>query len=503
MKRKLNAKNKAFIAVFSIIIIAMIIILVVAVFHSQKNGKTVYNISNNSVLYDDNTNLIDTSKGGIILKKWDGTYYYNDVDDVESKLGTQTVVYEKTTKEVHVFGDNYQVLNDGSVIQNEEMTKINDLSKISFYKIADRIYLIIAPEIYNEDKSIYTSKYLIVYIDKKGNASFLNDVINIKTINPMTIVFEDYTFDIANEKLIVKEKTIDLKAINGSTNEYKEKDKKEEEQNETIKDLTEQYNSLVNSFQQYVDTTEPLIGANQQIGDVNNVIMGGNSNNNGNNNNNSNSNEDKKDESSTNAINLTNITKKVSLRGSVSSPTFIDVSYSVSDVADQYQAVYLLVTGLIEGEKRSDKIILDKYQTSYRLTDLTPRSEYTIILGFIEKVESPTGELVLQDSTEDVINVRTTRAAASITVDKIAKGQVYFTFKMADDYVLDSGKITLYATDVQTDAGINIDMTQAVSDKGFSSHLPLTEAVRFELRLTDAVYNGKPVELGIKNKFTY
>ena len=40
MKRKLNGKNKAFIAVFSIIIVAMIVILVVAVFHSQKNGKT-------------------------------------------------------------------------------------------------------------------------------------------------------------------------------------------------------------------------------------------------------------------------------------------------------------------------------------------------------------------------------------------------------------------------------------------------------------------------------
>lgn len=504
MKRKLNGKNKAFIAVFSIIIVAMIVILVVAVFHSQKNGKTVYNISNNSVLYDDNTNLIDTSSGGVIAKKWDGTYYYNDINDVESKLGAQTVVYEKTTKEVHVFGDNYQVLNDGSVIQNEEMIKINDLSKISFYKIADRIYLIIAPEIYNEEKSVYTSKYLIVYIDKKGNASFLNDVVNIKTINPMTIIFEDYTFDIANEKLIIKEKTIDLKAINGSTNEYKEKDKKEEEQNETIKDLTEQYNNLVNSFQQYVDTTEPLIGANQQIGDVNNVIIGGSGNSNNNNGgNNTDNDEDKKEEKPQDAINLTNITKKVSLRGSVSSPTYIDVSYSVSDVADQYQAVYLLVTGLIDGEKRSDKIILDKYQTSYRLTDLTPRSEYTIVLGFIEKVASVTGEMVLQDSTEDVINVRTTKATASITVDKIAKGKVNFTFRMSEEYVLESGKITLFAEGTQTDDGVEIDMIKAVSKSGFSSSLPLTEAVRFELKLTDAVYNGKPVELGIKNKFTY
>jgi len=492
--RKLNSKNKAFIAVFSLIVIAMIVILVVAVFQSQKNGKTVYNISNNSVLYDNDTNLVDTSDGGMISKKWDGQYYYNDVNDIEYKLGTQTVVYEKSTKEVNIFGDNYQILKDGSVIQNEDMTKINDLSKTSFYKIADRIYLIIAPEIYNEDKSVYTSKYMVVYIDKKGNASFINDVLNLKTINPMTLIFEEYTFDIANEKLIFDEKTIDLKSINGSTNEYKPKEKKEEV-DVPLKDLAEQYNSLVNSFQQYVDATEPLIGANQQIGDVNNVIM------NGSNNNNSEGNDE---EETQEAINLTNITKKVSLRGSVSSSNHIDVSYSVSDVADQFQAVYLLVTGEIDGEKRTDKIILDKYQTKYRLTELSPRSEYTIVLGYIEKTETMTGEKVLQDSTEDVINVRTTKVNASIVIDKISKGYVYFTFKMSDDFVLESGKIALFDSDEKVEgAEVEIDMSEAITNKGFSDRITLIEAEKLELRLIDAVYDEKVIELNVKNKFTY
>ena len=74
---------------------------------------------------------------------------------------------------------------------------------------------------------------------------------------------------------------------------------------------------------------------------------------------------------------------------------------------------------------------------------------------------------------------------------------------MSEEYVLESGKITLFAGETQTEDGVEIDMIQAVSKNGFSSSLPLTEAVRFELRLTDAIYNGKPVELGIKNKFTY
>ena len=70
--RKLNGRNKIFIVVFSAIVIVMVVILILSVSIAQKNGSTVYEVSSNSVVFDSETNLIDTSKGGSIKKRWDG-----------------------------------------------------------------------------------------------------------------------------------------------------------------------------------------------------------------------------------------------------------------------------------------------------------------------------------------------------------------------------------------------------------------------------------------------
>ena len=70
MRRKLNTKNKFFIGIFSIIVFAMIGILTYAVILSSKNGKTVFEVSNNSVVFDSESNLLDTSTGGQITKRF-------------------------------------------------------------------------------------------------------------------------------------------------------------------------------------------------------------------------------------------------------------------------------------------------------------------------------------------------------------------------------------------------------------------------------------------------
>ncbi len=488
--RKLNGKNKIFIALFSGLIIIMIVILVASVFISQKNGSTVYNVSSNSVVFDSETNLIDTTKGGEILKRWDGSYYYINQDELTYELGDIPVVYEKTKDKIQVFGTNHLVNKDGSIIENGEVTEITDYSETTFYKLADREYLIISPEIYTEDKSIYSSKYLIVYIDKKGNASLLNDSINLKTINPMTLKFDNHSFDIANEKLLVNNKTIDLKLINGSTNEYVQQ---VIEPNDVVdvdmEDFTEQYNKLVNSFQQYVEDSSAFIGGAQTIFENNNFFI-------------TDGTQTPTTNTTTSSNNLTGITKMVSLRGAVAHPTHIDVTYSVSDVADQYQLVYILVSGTKNGVKTTEKILLDKYETTHRITGLSPRSEYTISLGYIERVKDLAGEWILQDQVEDVINVRTTKPEISVKVDKISKGYVYFTFKMTEEYCLDSGVISLYVEEKYVDHEA-INQLQALSKNGYSAKMKLTEGSVMELRLEEAKYNGELVDLKVNHKFTY
>lgn len=481
--RKLNNKNRLYIIIFSLIVLCMIGLLIYSVKLSSNKLSNIYDISTNSVIYDINDALLDTKEGGNISKSWDNQYYYT-TENEKHDLGKKSVVYEKATEEVFVFGNNNQVLLNGSVIENNDKTTISDLNSPAFYKIDDRKYLIISKEIYNEDKSIYTNNYLIVSIDKKGNASLLNDVINIKTINPLVLVFDKYYFDIANEKILVGKKEIDLKLINGSTNEYI-KITRNDTEDVDMKEFINAYNKLVNDFNQYVST-------NKNNGTNNQVITNNTTVNNGNNINYILANQNK---------NKTNINKRVSLRGALSYPTYVDVSYVVTDPEDKYQAVYLLITGKINGEMKSEKIILDKYETKYRITNLEPRNEYSISLGYVEVVTQDK-EKTLVDNIEDVINVRTSRSDMSISIDKIASGYVEFTFKMTKNYQLEKGKLVLYADD-ESIGEVNINTKQAMTNNGFKSKIKLSDSNLFELKLEDAVYNNKSVELFISKKFAY
>ena len=474
--RKLNLKNKLFIFIFSIIVLGIVFILIESVKLSKKDdgSESIYTVSTNSVIYAEDSALVDTSSGGEIKKHWNNDYYFVSNDNRNVDIGLKSIVYEKAVEKVYIFGDNYSILSDGDLIKNVDKTEISNTNNTSFYKIKDRQYLVVSNEIYNEDKTIYTNKYLIVTLDKQGNASLLNDAINVKTINPLKLIFDNYVFDIANERLIVNEKAIDLKLIDGSTNEYVE--------------FITAYNKLVSDFKKYVDNENLKSSSKNQV--ASNTIITNNTTNN-----------NTTIIQPTVADNKTNITKRVSLRGTVSYPTYIDVTYVVTDPEDKYQAVYLLVTGRRNGEMVTEKIILDKYDTKYRITNLEMKSEYSISLGYVE-VTTNGKNVELYDNIEDVINVRTTNCDAKITINKIALGNVYFNFKMSKEYAIESGKIVLYSNN-EAGEHVFINYKDAISDKGFSSKLKLEESTVYELKLEDAVYNGKNVDIDVKNRFVY
>ena len=474
--RKLNNKNKIYIFLFSIIIVGIIGILVYAV-----KLTSVYQVSNNSVIFDSTTNLIDTSGGGEIAKSWDNQYYYQN-ETTKYDIGKVSVVYEKLSDEVIIFGENHMVSEDGTVVKNTDKTSINNLNIASFYKLADRQYLIVANEIYESEKSIYASKYLMVYIDTQGNASLLNDMVNLKTINPITIKFNDYTFDIANEKLIIGKETIDLKAINGSTNKYEEGRDKPQYEDVDMPGFIEAYNKLVNDFNQYKENDTLNVGGNNQVTNNNFVT----------NNNNTSGQE---------AVNKTPLNKRVSLRGAIAYTTHLDISYVVTDPEDKYQAVYLLITGPRNGEMYTEKVILDKYETKHRVTKLDPRSEYSVSLGYVEVVEEEK-EKKLYDYIEDVINVRTTKADASITINKISRGEVKFNFKMSTNYALESGFIALMA-DGEEVGRTSINVDKALTDAGYSASIKLSDTDKYELVVIDAIYNGNAADIDVSKKFVY
>ncbi len=495
---KLNIKNKFYIFIFAILVVGMVVILVLSASEARKKRSSTfkYEVSTNAVLFKDDSDRIDTSLGGVIDKKWDDNYYYTDNKDHSYLLGSCSVVFEKASEIVKILGTSYKIAKNGSVDAYKDSIDVNNIRDSSIYKLKDREYLIISPQIYSEDKNIYASKYLIVYLDKQGNASLLNDSVNVKTINPMILNFDEYKFDIANEKLVIEEQIIDLKAVIGSTNEYEppkvEDTKDKKATKEEFERLKEAYNKLVNDFNQYANNANLALASNTKSIVNNNYII------------------KKVAESSSGiagkinkAINKSIINKRVSLRGTVSRSTYIDVTYVVTDPEERYQGVYLLVNGIINGTFTTEKILLDKYATGYRITNLSTNSEYSISLGYIEVVDDGSGNKELVDNIEDVVNVRTTKPNATLTVTRVSSGRAYFNLKMYNDFTFEGGRLVMYANNASVDS-VQVNANQALTDKGWSGSLSLGGASDvYTIKLEDIRYAGIPIASGVYKNFTF
>lgn len=188
-----------------------------------------YHVSSGSYFYNNENQLIHLSNSsGEITKHWTGTYYL--IDDAETKynLGNTSVIYDPTDYKIYLFGDNYQVYQDTTIEKHSKITEIVRNVGASFYKLEDRKYLVVAPVITDENGTETFDSFLLVELDKNGNATLLNHEVQKRTLHAMTIVTNEYKFDIANEKLYWGESEIDLKKVGGSSNEYKEVVKEEQ-----------------------------------------------------------------------------------------------------------------------------------------------------------------------------------------------------------------------------------------------------------------------------------
>lgn len=470
--RKLSVKNKFLIALFSVFVGGVIVILVSSVNLSRQNsGTTTYDVASGSVMFDEDTNKIDTTDVGYIKKTTDDGYYYTSKVVGTQKLGIVAVVYSPAVERINLFGDVTQVNNDGSIKQLSGKAEINVGGQAIFYKLADREYLIVANRIYSQDQAIFASKYLLIDLDKQGNASLLNDAMNVKTINPMILTFDDYSFDVANEKLTYGSKNVDLALIGGSTNEYAPLGT--DESITAINGIINSTNELIDDFSDYAESYNHSVNVNNQLGDNFYDFSLSYS---------SNMDSGKIDK----VENKTEIAKRASLRGAVAGVNYIDINYAVTDPENKYQSVFLNVTGISGGEVKTQQLILDKYDSSFRLYGLEPSSEYNVSLGYNEL--NTNKELVSE--IEDTIILRTTAPSALIKIIKIAEGEVYFNLKMGDDYAIDSGDVTLYG-DGNEDGKVEVDVEAAKSEDGFSGSLPLSNSAVFELRLENTMRGGE------------
>lgn len=488
--RSLAAGNKKRFAIFAIIIIIIIILLITCLRLALNHEVEEYRIESNVTLYDSEYEPLQPEEAGTITKKWDGNYYLTlDNTNETYKLNPEVVSYNGNNSQVTLYGDVFKVLLDGQVEKYSKDTTIRNTSEDAFYKIADRQYLMISNSIKNESGSISTSKYLYIIIDKSGNTLLLNNQIYAKTINPIVLSTNSYTFDIANEKLIVGNDEIDLKKIIGSSNEYVEKDEEKDiDWQNLIPDNqgTSSSNNGSDNSQNSDGTTNNQGGVQTGTGTNAGTSNGGSG---------SSAGGDTIINNSNSSTNQTPLSKSVSLRGAIATSSYIDIEYAVQDPQNRYQTVYAFV----EAVGYENTIALDKNATTYRLTDLEPNTEYKITLGYKEITED--NEVV--DNIEDVLSVRTTKINASIDITRVGTGskKVYFNLKLDQNYAFDYAKIALYVDGVK-ESDMDVNLTQAVKTDGWSNVLTYENyGSEITVQLEGTSHDGSVVNTNIQAKY--
>lgn len=487
MKPK-KGRNKMTFTVFIVIVILVIALFALVIMRSLKKTKVVYQVSSSSLVYDENYNHIEVTSPSTITKNWNNKYYL-ETDNEKYTLGEFSVAYNPGDYRMYTYGDNYQVYSNGETEKYTDEHEIIRTSEETFYKISDRKYLIVSSDITDTTNTFSAKNYLIVELDKIGNASFMNNETSIKTINEMVLNCGKFIFDIANEKLIFEDNEIDLKKIGGSTNEYVKKEvviePEEVEEVQEVKQLTE------NDLKKLESQIAEKIKENSTA--INNRF----------------------DQSSTSTNNLiTDITAtvntateqivsqknyyKVAKLSSISSGVnYLDVNYYISDPINEYAQVYLKV---VDNSGITNTYNVNKSDSTYRILDLTPDQEYTVSLCYTYSVLSSLGT-VTKEETADVIKYKTHLPSYELTVTKVTKNKIYFNFKADKTFTIESGKIVLYIDGSEIgDADIN--MIEAVKTGGYTSYIEYQEPGNVViLKLENAIYNDDLIELNVQTKY--
>ena len=477
--RKYNNRTKKTMIIIIVLFVAIVIIFSYAIKKSIDIDKTAYKITTGAIMFDKQYNMITTNQEGIIKIKWGGDYYlkYNDKDH---DLGTHAVVYNSNNGNTTLYGKYYEVTKEGEVevIKGENLIKSSVNSK--FYKLADRKYLIIDRTIESKDSSFVTSNYLIINLDKLGNATLLNDKTSYKTITPTVLRTSAYTFDIANEKLNFGGEDVDLKKIIGSTNEY---DEETYNLNSTNKDNDEVGTGNGSGTGTGSGAGGGAGGAGGGAGGTGGSGGAGGSGeggsggsgaggdgtgiggpNNGVNSNgttagsnstlNNNYNSGVSDSTVQEIINATKNTSVIRVTPNIDS---ISVDYVVYDPLNEYKSVYLEIENTINNQ--INVVYLSKTDTNIKISDLTPNVYYNLTFKYSYYDDNKK----LKEYTFDEVGVFTEIPKIILTATKITNDKLYYKISLDKNYTITGGTVNLYLNDQFTSISGSISAKGNVS----------------------------------------
>ena len=200
MRRKYDIRNKRNFIIILVIAIIIIGIFSLFIYKYKQAGKIAYDIKTGCILQDDKKNFINIDEDAVLKVRWSGNYYLI-YQDKKIGLGKKVMVFDTISNAMKLYGKYHEIKEDGKIEEIKDETTLANTSDTKFYKLDDREYLLIDREITSTDKSIDASHYLLVELDRMGNAKLSNYKLNLKTINPTTLLTSKYSFDIANEIL--------------------------------------------------------------------------------------------------------------------------------------------------------------------------------------------------------------------------------------------------------------------------------------------------------------
>jgi len=482
-----KSKNKITFIIFIISVILIIVLFTLVITKELKKEKATYEISSSSLVYDENYNNIEIKENGTITKKWNNKYYL-ETENQTYTLGQFTVAYNPNDYRMYIYGDCYKVYKNG---ETEKLTKENEIIRTgeeTFYKISDRKYLIVSSNIKDKTNSLNTKDYLIVELDKIGNATLMNNEINIKTINEMILECGKFDFDIANEKLIFEKNTIDLKKIGGSTNNYVKKEtpqKETETEPQEVKQLTEKdlkkleseiaskikdNNSAINN--RFGNTADTMATTITDITATVNTVTD-------------------------QVISQKNYYKTVKLLSIASGVNYLDVNYYISDPKNEYEQVFLKVE---DSKGNINTYNIDKGNTTYKIIDLVPNQEYTVSLCYNYSMLSELGT-IQKEEVADVIKYKTHNPDYKLSITKITRNKIYFKFQADPTYTIESGIIALYV-DGQKIGEREINVSESIRENGFTSFIEYQDSGNIVvLKLENPIYNEEITDLDVQAKF--
>ena len=454
--RKYDIKNKRNIGIIigiSVIIIIMFS-LIIKLFLSHDHRE--YLVDTGSLVFDKDKTIVKLDKSGIIKKKWNNDYYltYNDKSIL---LGAAAISYNEDTGKIVLYGKYYEIGAGDDIVVTDGKTEIKSSALTKFYKLADRKYLVIDKEIKTTDGLLSTTDFLLVDLDKVGNATLTNHKVSLKSFGGTTIVTSNYTFDVQNEILTYGSNKIDLKKIIGSSNTYTKEELIPDENKGSSSD------NITNIG---TDKTENKPGDSSGENKTGTTVVE----------------EVKK------------ATKRTSVISTNSTTNKITIDYVIYDPKKEYTSVYMEVNE--EGTNKIDTIHLTASDTKYEINNLFPNTKYNLTFKYSYLDE----ENNLKTDVFDNISVTTKKPKINLKVTNISNGNIKYLITTDNTYNIEKGAIKVFINNELVSSStisINGNTPESININPVSGDL-------IEIQITDVISGDRIIkEVKSSDKFIY